>query len=220
MGAALIALALATGSELSSVSMSQTPSHEVTKLLIAWKEGDSAALERLIPLVYSELQRMARRYMRRERAAVTLQTTALVNEAYLRLVDARQISWENRAHFFGIAARLMRRVLVDVARERSYQKRGGGQLQVTLNDGAGMTPAPDIDLLALDEALAALAELDERKCRVVEMRFFGGLTEKEIATALSVSDETVRRDWRLSKSWLLRRLSEGKLAGGQGFEPR
>ena len=192
----------------------------VTDLLISLRNGDRQVLNELVPLVHGELTRIARGKLRLERAGHTLDTTALVNEAYLRLVGARQISWENRAHFFGIAARLMRRVLVDVARERSYQKRGGGQLQVTLNDGAGMTPAPDIDLLALDEALAALAELDERKCRVVEMRFFGGLTEKEIATALSVSEETVRRDWRLSKSWLLRRLSEGKLAGGQGFEPR
>ena len=200
--------------------MSQTSSHEVTKLLVAWKEGDSAALERLIPLVYSELRRMAQRYMRGERAGVSLQATALVNEAYLKLIEARHVSWENRAHFFAIAARLMRRVLVDMARRRNFQKRGGGELRVTLSEGIGVTPAPAPDLLALDEALSALAQFDERKCRVVEMRFFGGLTENEIAAALSVSEETVRRDWRLAKAWLLRRLTEGKLAGGQGFEPR
>ncbi len=182
--------------------------HEVTQLLMAWNDGDQSALERLIPLVHAELHRIARRYMRNERAGHTLQTSALINEAYLRLIDAQQVRWQNRAHFFGIAAQLMRRVLVDFARSRSYKKRGGGALQVSLDETMVITKERGEDLVALDEALSALSELDERKGRVVEMRFFGGLSEKEIAEALTVSPETVRRDWRLAKSWLRRRLSE------------
>ena len=182
--------------------------HEVTQLLMAWNEGDQSALERLIPLVHAELHRIARRYMRNERAGHTLQTSALINEAYLRLIDAQQVHWQNRAHFFGIAAQLMRRVLVDFARSRGYKKRGGGALQVSLDETMVITKERGEDLVALDEALSALSELDERKGRVVEMRFFGGLSEKEIAEALAVSPETVRRDWRLAKSWLRRRLSE------------
>jgi RNA polymerase sigma factor (TIGR02999 family) len=183
-------------------------SHEVTQLLMAWNDGDQSALERLIPLVHAELHRIARRYMRNERAGHTLQTSALINEAYLRLIDAQQVHWQNRAHFFGIAAQLMRRVLVDFARSRSYKKRGGGALQVSLDETMVITKERGEDLVALDEALSSLSELDERKGRVVEMRFFGGLSEKEIAEALTVSQETVRRDWRLAKSWLRRRLSE------------
>jgi len=182
--------------------------HEVTQLLMAWNEGDQSALERLIPLVHAELHRIARRYMRNERAGHTLQTSALINEAYMRLIDAQQVHWQNRAHFFGIAAQLMRRVLVDFARSRGYKKRGGGALQVSLDETMVITKERGEDLVALDEALSALSELDERKGRVVEMRFFGGLSEKEIAEALTVSQETVRRDWRLAKSWLRRRLSE------------
>jgi len=182
--------------------------HEVTQLLMAWNDGDQSALERLIPLVHAELHRIARRYMRNERAGHTLQTSALINEAYLRLIDAQQVHWQNRAHFFGIAAQLMRRVLVDFARSRGYKKRGGGALQVSLDETMVITKERGEDLVALDEALSALSELDERKGRVVEMRFFGGLSEKEIAEALTVSQETVRRDWRLAKSWLRRRLSE------------
>ena len=183
-------------------------SHEVTQLLMAWNDGDQSALERLIPLVHAELHRIARRYMRNERAGHTLQTSALINEAYMRLIDAQQVHWQNRAHFFGIAAQLMRRVLVDFARSRSYKKRGGGAFQVSLDETMVITKERGEDLVALDEALSALSELDERKGRVVEMRFFGGLSEKEIAEALTVSPETVRRDWRLAKSWLRRRLSE------------
>jgi RNA polymerase sigma-70 factor (ECF subfamily) len=183
-------------------------SHEVTQLLLAWNDGDQTALERLIPMVHAELHRIARRYMRNERAGHTLQTSALINEAYLRLIDAQQVRWQNRAHFFGIAAQLMRRVLVDFARSRSYKKRGGGALQVSLDEAMVITKERGEDLVALDEALSALSGLDERKGRVVEMRFFGGLSEKEIAEALTVSQETVRRDWRLAKSWLRRRLSE------------
>jgi RNA polymerase sigma factor (TIGR02999 family) len=188
--------------------MPTAASHEVTQLLLAWNDGDQTALERLIPLVHAELHRIARSYMRNERAGHTLQTSALINEAYLRLIDAQQVRWQNRAHFFGIAAQLMRRVLVDFARSRSYKKRGGGALQVSLDEAMVITKECGEDLVALDEALSALSELDERKGRVVEMRFFGGLSEKEIAEALTVSQETVRRDWRLSKSWLRRRLSE------------
>jgi RNA polymerase sigma-70 factor, ECF subfamily len=188
--------------------MPTTASHEVTQLLMAWNDGDQSALERLIPLVHAELHRIARRYMRNERAGHTLQTSALINEAYLRLIDAQQVRWQNRVHFFGIAAQLMRRVLVDFARSRGYKKRGGGALQVSLDETMVITRERGEDLVALDEALSALSDLDERKGRVVEMRFFGGLSEKEIAEALTVSPETVRRDWRLAKSWLRRRLSE------------
>jgi RNA polymerase sigma-70 factor, ECF subfamily len=188
---------------------SPTGSHEITQLLLAWNKGDNTVLDRLIPLVHAELRRLARHYMRRERAGHTLQTTALINEAYLKLIDdGQRVSWQNRAHFFGIAARLMRRILVDFARERNVQKRAGGR-QVSLDAAMIISPSQNTDVVALDEALSALTAIDERKARVVELRHFGGLTEKEIATVLEVSGETVRRDWRLAKSWLLRRLTEG-----------
>ena len=189
--------------------MSTPPSHEVTELLLAWNEGDGAALDRLIPLVHAELRRLARSYMRRERAAHTLQTSALINEAYLRLIDSRRVPWQNRAHFYGVAAQLMRRILVDFARDRNSQKRGGGAHQVAFDEALAVSASSDSDVVALDEALKELEKVDERKARVVEMRFFGGLRQKEIATVLNVSPETVKRDWRLAKSWLLRRLSEG-----------
>jgi len=184
------------------------PTHEVTRLLVAWSEGDQSALDRLMPVVHDELRRLARHHMARERAGHTLQTTALVNEAYIRLIDAGNVPWQGRAHFFGIAARLMRRILVDIARERNYRKRGGGTHQVTLKEALRAGPGINPDVIALDEALESLAQIDERKCRVVEMRFFAGLTESEIAVALNVSPETIRRDWRLAKAWLLRRLTE------------
>ncbi len=187
--------------------MSTPASHEVTQLLRAWSEGDQAALERLIPLVHAELHLLAKRYMRQERAGHTLQTTALIHEAYLRLIDAQQVRWQNRAHFFAISARLMRQVLVDFARQRGYQKRGGAARRVSLDEALVVSQGRDDDLVALDEALSALAKIDERKSRVVELRFFGGLTEEEAAEALKVSPETVRRDWRLAKSWLRRWLS-------------
>jgi RNA polymerase sigma factor (TIGR02999 family) len=189
--------------------MPTVASHEVTQLLLAWSEGDRAALDRLIPLVHAELHGLAKRYMRRERAGHTLQTTALINEAYMRLIDVKEVRWQNRAHFFAIAARLMRQILVDFARERGYQKRGGAARRVELDEALGVSLGRSEDLVALDEALSALAEVDARKCRVVELRFFGGLNLEETAEALKVSPETVRRDWRLAKSWLLRRLSEG-----------
>jgi RNA polymerase sigma factor (TIGR02999 family) len=184
-------------------------SHEVTELLLAWSEGDQEALDRLVPLVHSELRRLAHSYMRRERADHTLQTTALINEAYLRLIDAGRVRWENRTHFFAVASRLMRQILVDFARARGHRKRGGGAQQVSLDEALVIGQPRDEDLVALDEALAALARVDERKSRVVELRFFGGLNEAEMAEALQVSPETVRRDWRLAKSWLLRFLKGG-----------
>jgi RNA polymerase sigma factor (TIGR02999 family) len=179
-------------------------------LLKAWCEGDLTALDRLMPLVYGELRRIAGHYMRRERAGHTLQTTALINEAYVRLVDASQIRWQNRAHFLGISARLMRQILVDFARERGYQKRGGGMHQLSFDEALKIGQQRDEDLVALDEALSALAQVDQRKSQVVEMRFFGGLSEKEIAETLRVSPETIRRDWRMAKAWLLQWLSEEK----------
>lgn len=186
-----------------------SPSHEVTQLLVAWSSGDSAALDRLVPLVYDELHRLAQSYLQRERAGHSLQTTALIHEVYLRLIDARDIQWQNRAHFFGVAARVMRQILVAFARERGFQKRGGGAQRVSLDEAMLIDSGQQEELLALDEALHALAQFDARKAQVVEMRFFGGLTEAEIAEALQVSPETVRRDWRLAKSWLLYELSGG-----------
>ena len=183
-------------------------SAQVTELLHAWGAGDETALHQLVPLVESELRRLAGAYMARERPGHTLQPTALVNEAFLRLVDAQGVRWHGRAHFFGIAARLMRRVLVDHARARGFQKRGGGAQAVPLETTILVSRAPDIALLDLDHALDALAEIDERKARVVEMRFFGGMTVEETAGALSVSIDTVKRDWRLAKLWLLRTLGE------------
>ena len=187
--------------------MPASNSHEVTQLLLAWSEGDKTALDQLIPLVYSELRRLAKRHMRSERAGHTLQTTALIHEAYLRLIDADQVQWRNRAHFFGIAARLMRQILVARARERGCQKRGGGAERVSLDEAMVIDERLDEDLVALDEALGELSQFDARMAQVVEMRFFGGLTEEEIAAALDVSTKTVRRDWRLARSWLRRKLS-------------
>ena len=188
--------------------MSATSTHEITRLLLSWNDGDQMALDKLVPLVEAELRRLARTYMNRERAGHTLQTTALINEAYVRLIDSHSVQWQSRAHFYGIAAQVMRRILVDSARKRNYRKRGGGSHQITFNETLAITPAEDPNVLALDEALNELARIDERKARVVEMRFFGGLNEKETAVALSVSPETARRDWRLAKSWLLRQLSQ------------
>ncbi len=178
----------------------------VTALLRAWSGGDEAALEQLLPAVEAELRRLARAYMARERIGHTLQATALVNEAYLRLVGARDVQWQDRAHFLGISARLMRRVLVDHARARGMQKRGGGDYTVPLAEDMAVAPAADFNLLVLDRALAALAAVDERKSRVIEMRFFGGMTVEETAEALRVSTDTVKRDWRLAKLWLMREI--------------
>ncbi len=191
-----------------------TPStQEVTEWLIAWSEGDESALNRLIPLVHDELRHLAKRYMRRERGqrpGHTLQTTALVNEAYLRLIGASQVDWQNRAHFFAISARMMRQILVDYARGRKYAKRGGGAQHISLDEAAVLTRENALDLVALNDALDALSRVDERKTRVIELRFFGGLTVEETAEVLKVSPDTVMRDWRLAKSWLLRELSGEK----------
>jgi RNA polymerase sigma-70 factor, ECF subfamily len=187
-----------------------TPPGDVTELLRAWGQGDTQALEDLLPLVEAELRRLARAYMARERRDHTLQTTALVNEAFVRLVDARRLPWQDRAHFLGIAARLMRRVLVDHARRRGYQKRGGGVQHITLDEALVVSSAPDLNLLALDRALEKLTVFDERKSRIIELRFFGGLSIDETSVVLSVSTDTVKRDWRLAKLWLLREL-EGEV---------
>lgn len=181
-------------------------SKDITRLLVAWNEGDQSALDQLAPLIHSELHRLAHHYMSRERPGHLLQTSALINEAYLRLIDWKNVRWQNRAHFFGVAAQLMRRILVDFARERQYLKRGGGTLQVSLSEAASFTVNRNADLVALDEALTALAEIDLRKARVVEMRFFAGLSVEEVADVLKISKETVTRDWRLAKVWLLREL--------------
>ena len=180
----------------------------MTQLLHAWGDGDATALDALIPLVEAELRRMARRYMARERKDHTLQATALVDEAFMRLVDARLVRWNDRAHFLGIAARLMRRVLVDHARARGFQKRGGDAVRVSFDDQRLASPTATIDVLDLDRALEALALVDERKCRVIDMRFFAGMTLEETAEALGVSPDTVRRDWRIAKMWLLAELKD------------
>lgn len=193
--------------------MSAEERHEITGLLVAWGGGDKSALDRLMPLVYDELRRLAHRYMSNERPGHTLQTTALVNEAYLRLVNWKEVQWQNRAHFFGVSAQMMRRILVDFARDRQYLKRGGGAMQVSLSDASSFAECRAADLVALDEALTALTKQDERKGKVVEMRFFGGLSIKEVAEVLKVSEETVMRDWRLAKVWLLREL--GREAGSE-----
>jgi RNA polymerase sigma factor (TIGR02999 family) len=184
--------------------------NDVTGWLVAWRDGDQTALDKLVPVIYQELHRLARRHMRRERGVAnrgqTLQTTALVNEVYLRLVDASQVRWENRAHFLAIAANLMRRILVDAARTRGYAKRGGEQRRVLLEEAAMIATPRGADLVAIDDALGELAKVDARKAQVVELRFFGGLSVEESAHVLNVSAGTVLRDWRLSRSWLMREL--------------
>ena len=183
------------------------PSAEITILLRAWSGGDEAALGRLAEHVYPELRLMARRYMNNERQGNTLQTTALVHEVYLRLVDVTKVEWHQRAQFFAMAAQMMRRILVDAARVRSSQKRGGIALKVNLDETAHLSTAPDRSILALDEALTAFSQVAPRQAKVVELRYFGGLTEEEIVTALKISLRTVRRDWTLARAWLLRELS-------------
>ena len=180
--------------------------HQITDLLVNWRQGDKAALDQLMPLVYDELHRLAHRYMKRERPGQTLQTTALVNEAYLRLVDSNEIEWKNRAHFFTIAAQIMRHLLVDRARSRRYAKRGSGGRQVTLDETAIISPERDSELLELDEALNKLAAIDARKSRLVELRYFGGLSVEETAEVLGVSGITVKREWSKTKAWLYREL--------------
>jgi len=191
--------------------MSAPSTQQVTKLLQAWGQGQDAALDQLLPVVHQELRRLARRYMFGERPGHTLQTTALINEAYLRLVNSRQVNWQNRAHFFAISAQLMRRILVDSARARGDQKRGGEIPKVTLDEALIGPQEKGQDLVALDDALKVLSGVDPRKSRVVELRFFGGLSVEETAEVLKVHANTVLRDWRLAKMWLKREMSEEEL---------
>lgn len=192
--------------------MAFTSPQEITALLRAWNGGDAAALEKLTPLVYQELHRLAHRHLARERQDHSLQTSALVNEAYLRLVDAQQVDWQNRAHFFGVSARLMRQILVDFARQRGSQKRGGAVSVVGLadtpNQGLDIAQTRSADLVALDDALNVLATLHERQSQIVELRFFGGLSESDIAEVLHISERTVRSDWRVARAWLQRELAK------------
>jgi len=190
--------------------MAVPATQQVTQLLQAWGQGDHAALDELLPVVHRELRRLARRYMRGERAGHTLQTTALVNEAYLRLVNAREVRWQNRAHFFALSAQFMRRILVDSARAHCELKRGGGHPNITLDEAVVGPPEKGKDLVALDDALTALADVDPRKSRVIELRYFGGLSVEETAEVLKVSPNTVLRDWRLARMWLKREMRRGK----------
>ena len=185
--------------------------HQVTQLLIAWENGDKTALDELLPLVYEELHRLARRYMRHERSGNTLQTSALVNEAYVRLVDQKHVHWANRAHFFAISAQIMRRILIVHARRHAYAKRGGGAEKISLDETAIVAKERAPDLLVLDEALNRLAEIDPRRGQVVELRYFGGLNNEEIAGVLKISENTVTRDWNMARAWLYQELS-GRIA--------
>ena len=189
-------------------------SSEITELLKAWGSGDAAALDQLTPLVYDELRRLARRYMRNERAGNTLQTTALVNEAYLRLVDAKRVAWQDRVHFFAVSAQMMRRILVDAARARGSAKRGGQVKRVNHSAAFNLDEIPDVstgrdrELVAIDDALNTLAEMDPRRARVIELRFFGGLSVEETGEVLKLSPQSVMRDWKLAKAWLTRELAD------------
>ena len=189
--------------------MAATP-NDVTQLLVAWGNGDSAARDALMPLVHDELRRLAHRYMGRERAHHTLQTSALVNEAYLRLIDQKDVKWQNRAHFYGIAAQMMRRILVDYARKRGFLKRGGDFRAVPLEEAMIVSPERAAEVVALDDALNSLAQLDVRKSKIIELRFFGGLSIEETAEVLGVSPGTVMRDWTFAKAWLRREITGQK----------
>ena len=180
---------------------------DVTQLLVSWSNGDQQALEKLIPLVYGELRRLADRYLRRERPGHTLQSTALVNEAWMKLIDQRNVHWQNRAHFFGVAAQMIRRILVDYARSRNASKRGGHAYKLSLDDMVEMPKQRDLDLVALDDALESLSKVDPQQGRVVELRFFAGLSIEETAEVLRISPATVKRDWVSAKAWLYREMS-------------
>ena len=182
---------------------------QMTRLLVAWSDGDKSALDKLMPVVHAELKRMAHRYMSRERKGHTLQTTALVNEVYMKLIDQRQVSWQNRAHFFAVAAKLMRRILVDYARSRQYAKREGERHKVELEEAAQVSKERGAELIAVDDALLSLEMLDARKAKVVELRFFGGLTIEETAEVLQTSHATIERDWTTARAWLYREISRG-----------
>ena len=188
--------------------MPKSSAQEVTKLLIDWRRGNQKALDRLMPIIYEELRRQAHRYMQGQQKGHSLQTTDLINETYLRLLDCSKVSWKNRLHFFAVTARLMRRILVDHARSRNYQKRGGGLERISLDLNQIPAIRHDPDLVALDDALETLATEDDRKSRVVELLFFGGLSVEETAEVLGISDQTVMRDWRLAKVWLMREINE------------
>lgn len=183
--------------------------HEITQLLAEWSEGNQAALDKLYPLVYNELRRLAHGYLRRERKGHTLQTTALINEAYLRLVDQKHVHWANRSHFFGISAQIMRRILIDHARRYDYSKRGGGAQRISLDEAAVVAKDRARALLMLDEALNSLAKIDPRRSHVVELRYFGGLNNEEIAGVLKISENTVTRDWNMARAWLYQELNRG-----------
>lgn len=185
----------------------ETGSDQVTKLLADWSNGDRDALERLTPLVYGELRRLAGRYLRRERPGHTLQSTALVHEAYMRLIDQRTVRWQNRAHFYGVAAQMIRRILVDHARSRQAAKRGADAPKLSLDEAIGVPERKEVDLIALDDSLEALAQMDRQQSRIVELRFFTGLTVEETAEVLGISPATVKRDWVTAKAWLYRELS-------------
>jgi RNA polymerase sigma-70 factor (ECF subfamily) len=182
---------------------------DLTQLLVNWSEGEEAALEKLTPIVYQELHKLAHRYMRAERPGHVLQATALINEAYLRLIDWKNVQWKSRAHFVGICAGLMRRILVDFARSHNYSKRGGRSLRVSLNEAMGCTNEREADLVEIDDALMDLAKIDSRKSQIVEMKFFGGLSMEEIAAALHISERTVLREWSLAQAWLHKELNFG-----------
>ena len=186
--------------------MPQVPQN-VTQLLIGWGNGDKEALDRLLPIVYDELRRQAARYLRRERVGHTLQTTALIHEAYLRLVDQKNVQWQNRAQFYGIAAQLMRRILVDHARTKKRAKRGGSGIRVSLVEAAAVTKSQDLDVVAVDEALRRLEKIDEQQSKIVELRFFSGLTVEETAEVLNISPATVKRDWSMARAWLHREMT-------------
>ena len=191
--------------------VSELTPQNVTQLLLQWNKGDPAALDALIPLVYGELRRLARHYLQQEKQGHTLSSTALVHEAYLRLVNQREVTWQNRAHFFGVASQMMRRILVDHARKRASAKRGGELLTLALDEAVAAPRGKAIDLMALDDALVGLAKLDERQSRLVELRFFGGLSIEETSEVLGVSTPTVKRDWASARAWLFRELSRGAL---------
>jgi RNA polymerase sigma factor (TIGR02999 family) len=186
--------------------MSGLMPNEVSQLLVRWRDGDKSALDKLTPLVYEELRRLARHYMRGERVGHTLQATGLVNEAYIRLVDLREMAWQNKAHFFAVAATLMRRILVDHARSRNYAKRGGSRQRLSLGNADQFEKQPDVDLVALDDALMTLEGMNAQQSRIVELRFFGGLTIEETAEVLGISHATVERDWAVARAWLRREI--------------
>jgi RNA polymerase sigma factor (TIGR02999 family) len=190
------------------LAMTQPATHEVTQLLIEWSNGDKAALDKLMPLIHEELRRLAHHYMSRERPGHTLQTTALVNEAYVRLVNRKGVRWQNRAHFFAIAAKSMRSILVDHARGLAYAKRGGGATKIALDEGMIVSHERAAEVVALDEALVVLAEMDPKQSRIVELRFFGGLTIEETAEVLDLSPATIKREWTTAKAWLYHELNK------------